>query len=201
VVDSKSKIKINYGVINNLARSGTLIQRWRVPLGFILGGLFLFLSRPESLILLIGGVVAVTGLLIRAWASGHIRKNAELAVSGPYSFTRNPLYFGSFLLVVGFGIAAGVWWLGVLFALLFLAIYLPVMRAESQELRQIFGESYEKYAQTVPLFVPRLFPRIFENKTITKFDFGLYLRYREYRAALGLLLIWGFLTLKAFWLR
>ncbi len=72
----------------------------RVPLGFLFGAVFLIFARPERVTLIIGGIIAVVGVLIRAWASGHIRKNQNLAVSGPYAYTRNPLYLGSFVLGV-----------------------------------------------------------------------------------------------------
>src|SRR5437588_11900332 len=97
------------------------MQRWRVPLGFACAGLFLLLAKPMPLTLAAGGAVALAGLALRAWASGHIRKNARLAVSGPYAYTRNPLYLGSFILGLGFTIAASssLWLLvalGALFA-------------------------------------------------------------------------------------
>lgn len=148
--------------------------------------------------LLIGGAIAVIGLLVRAWASGHIRKNQNLAVSGPYAYTRNPLYLGSFALGVGFTIASGVWWLALLFIALFLGIYFPVMRVEAKELTQIFGEDYQEYARRVPLFFP--YPTAYK-KSKTPFDFDLYLRYREYRAALGLLFAWSVLLIKAIFLK
>src|SRR5947209_15369662 len=78
------------------------MQRWRVPLGFACAGLFLLLAKPMPLTLAAGGAVALAGLALRAWASGHIRKNARLAVSGPYAYTRNPLYLGSLVLGLGF---------------------------------------------------------------------------------------------------
>lgn len=174
-------------------RSGTLVQRFRVPLGFLFAAVFLIFARPEMVTLIIGGAIAVVGLLIRAWASGHIRKNLTLAVSGPYAYTRNPLYLGSFILGVGFTIAAGVWWLGLIFIALFLGIYLPVMRVEAKELTQIFGSEYEEYARRVPLFFPR--PTIYKKSAIN-FDFDLYLRYREYQAALGLVFAWSVLLIK-----
>ncbi len=183
-----------------MRRGGTWFQRWRVPLGFLSAVLFLIFARPTAFTLLIGGAVSVVGLLIRAWAAGHIRKNAELATSGPYAFTRNPLYLGSFFLGLGFTISSGRWQLGVLFALLFLGIYLPVMRVESATLGELFGESFRKYAAAVPMFVPRVSPyRGDVNQT--GFDKALYLRYREYRAALGLLIALGLLALKAYYLK
>ncbi len=116
-----------------------LLQRLRVPLGFLFGIVFLVFAKPEPLTLTIGGLVAVIGLLIRAWASGHIRKNQNLAVSGSYAYTRNPLYLGSFILGLGFVVASGVWWLSLIFIALFLGIYLPVMRVEAKDLIEIFG--------------------------------------------------------------
>ncbi len=178
--------------------SATPIQRFRVPLGFLFAAIFLIFAKPELLTLLIGGAIAIIGLLVRAWAAGHIRKNQTLAVSGPYAFTRNPLYLGSFILGVGFTISAGVWWLGLIFVALFLGIYLPVMRVEAEELTQIFGADYEKYAKRVPLFFPR--PPA-ERKSETNFDFALYLRYREYQAALGLVFAWSVLLAKAVFLK
>ena len=178
-------------------RGGTWVQRWRVPLGFVCGALFLVLARPHPLTLAIGGVVAVFGLALRAWAAGHIKKNAQLATCGPYAYTRNPLYLGSFLLGLGFTIASGQPLLGIVFVALFLGIYLPVMRVEAATLAELFGEDYRRYASSVPLFLPRLSPYQDEKTREAKFDLSLYLRYREYRAALGLVIAWSILALKA----
>ncbi|MDX6694980.1 MAG: hypothetical protein QOF02_2583 [Blastocatellia bacterium] len=177
------------------------MQRWRVPLGFVCGALFIVFARPRPLTLAIGGGVALLGLALRAWSAGHIRKNAQLATSGPYAYTRNPLYLGSFLLGVGFTIASGQPLLGLLFAALFLGIYLPVMRVEAATLAELFAEDYALYAEAVPLFLPRLTPYRDSKTRDTRFDASLYLRYREYRAGLGLLIAWGLLALKAFFIR
>lgn len=184
-----------------MAKHGTIVQRFRVPLGFLFAAVFLVFARPEPITLIIGASVSVIGLLIRAWASGHIRKNQTLAISGPYAHTRNPLYVGSFIMGLGFTIASGVWWLAILFAILFLGIYLPVMRLEAKELTDIFGVSFEKYAEEVPLFIPRLTAYKDENSSANKFELDLYLRYREYRAALGVAFALGILALKAYFLR
>jgi len=148
--------------------------------------------------LLIGASVSVLGLVLRAWAAGHIRKNAQLATSGPYAFTRNPLYLGSFLLGLGFTIASGRWWLGLLFAALFLGIYLPVMRVEASHLAELFGKEFEMYRKAVPLFFPRVTPFRHESPA-NRFDGSLYLRYREYRAALGLVIAWSLLLIKIYY--
>lgn len=169
-----------------------------MPIGFLFGAVFLILARPKPLTLLVGAIVSILGLLLRAWASGHIRKNDQLATSGPYAFTRNPLYLGSFLLGLGFTIASGWWPLWLLFVILFLGIYLPVMRVESRTLAGLFGESFNKYSAHVPLFFPRLAPyRDVDNRST--FDKRLYMRYREYRAAFGLIAAWAVLIFKAYW--
>ena len=177
------------------------MQRWRVPLGFACAALFFILGQPRLSTLLIGGAVALPGLVLRAWATGHLKKNDALATSGPYAFTRNPLYLGSFLLGVGFTIAAGRLILGLAFVVLFLGIYVPVMRVESATLARLFGESYQRYEKAVPMFWPQPWPYRDKTSTIAGFDLGLYRRYREYRAALGLIVAWLLLALKAFYFR
>ena len=184
-------------------RGGTWVKRWRVPLGFACAAVFVVLARPDRRSLAVGGAVALVGLGVRAWASGHIRKNARLAVSGPYAHTRNPLYLGSFIMALGFTVAASsslmlLVILGGLAAALFLGIYWPVMRVEAATLAEMFGEEYREYAAAVPLLFPRPTPyRPGGAPPAARFDPSLYMRYREYRAALGLLVAWCVLWLKA----
>lgn len=182
-----------------LRRGGTWIQRWRVPLGFLVAAIFIFVARPGSTTLAVGGLISLIGLALRAWAAGHIRKNSSLAVSGPYAYTRNPLYLGSFFLGLGFTVASSRWELAILFAALFLGIYFPVMRVESATLFEIFGESYRRYARAVPLFFPRLTAYGESKSAPTSFDSSLYMRYREYRATIGFLIGWGLLALKTYY--
>jgi len=153
-----------------------------VPLGFLLAAVLIVLARPTPLTLTVGGAIALLGLATRAWAAGHIHKFEKLAVTGPYSFTRNPLYLGSFLLAAGFAIAAGVWWLALIIAGLYLSIYYPVMRVEESDLKGRFSGEFEEFAEHVPLFFPRLTPW---KKVDVGFDFQLYLKHREYQAAIG----------------
>lgn len=174
-----------------------LLQRIRVPLGFALAILLVILARPTLLSLTIGGTIALIGLLTRAWAAGHIRKFEKLATAGPYSLTRNPLYFGSFLLAAGFAVAAGIWWLAAIVAVLYLSIYYPVMRVEEGDLRTKFGGEFEEFSAHVPLFFPRLTSW---RKTGDSFDFQLYLKHREYQAALGALMAIGMLAAKMYFL-
>src|SRR5262249_54251351 len=131
-----------------------LIQRLRVPIGFISAILFVIISRPTWRSLAIGAPIALAGALIRAWASGHLRKNAELAVSGPYAFTRNPLYFGSFIMAAGCAVCGGSLWLGLWLMVFFLAVYLPVVQAEGGHMPELFPRRYEKMEGHCPPFYP-----------------------------------------------
>jgi protein-S-isoprenylcysteine O-methyltransferase Ste14 len=172
-----------------------LLQRLRVPMGFAAGILFIVVARPTWKTMLAGVPLALSGAALRAWASGHLHKNVELAQSGPYAFTRNPLYLGSLVLLCGCAVCGDVLWLGVLLLALFLAIYVPVMRAEAAHLRAVFGRDYEGWAAHVPLLLPRLVPH---GKVLSRsFDPGQYLRHREYRAALGVAAVIGALAVKA----
>jgi len=172
-----------------------LVRRLRVPIGFVTAILFVFFSRPTWMSIVIGVPIAILGASVRAWASGHLRKNAELAVSGPYSFTRNPLYFGSFVMATGCAVCGGSLWLSLWIMALFLAVYLPVMLSEDAHMRRLFAGEYEKWASNVPLFIPRVTP--YRNGLTRRFDTGQYLRHREYRAAIGLMVVIGVLSLKA----
>src|SRR5690242_3452208 len=107
-----------------------IARRVRVPLGFIFAIVFIYFARPNWTALGIGAVVAAAGLMLRAIASGHVRKDRELTTTGPYAHTRNPLYLGSVLVAGGFAIASRNWWIAAGIAAMFVAIYLPVIRDE-----------------------------------------------------------------------
>src|SRR5579862_2750744 len=160
-----------------------IARRIRVPLGFVFAVLYFWLARPTWRWLAFGAVLIVPGLLIRTLASGHVRKNEALATSGPYAYTRNPLYLGSLLMGIGFAVAARSWWVGVVLGVMFFAIYLPVIRGEEKFLREKFPE-FDQYARTVP----RMFPRVMRASPEPDgggFSIDLYLKHREYNAALG----------------
>lgn len=186
-------------------RGGAWAQRWRVPLGFMCGAITLLLARPRLWTLIVGSLIALLGLALRAWSAGHIRKNRELTMTGPYAYTRNPLYLGSLLLGAGFLIAAANPYLVVLFVVLFAGIYLPVMRVEAGDLAKVFGVEYQAYERAVPLLIPRLTPYKVSNMTNEAkaekvgFDKNLYLRYREYQAAMGLVFALAILVIKMFY--
>ena len=161
----------------------TLAQRLRVPFGFVLAALYLFFARPTPLTLVVGGAVALLGVLVRGWAAGHISKNDRLATTGPYAHTRNPLYFGSFLIAAGFAMIAH-WSLLLLVAAFFALVYMPVMHREEEHIRRRFPEAYAEYEGHVPVFLPR--PRPWRGAAGDQsFRLELYLRHGEWRAALG----------------
>jgi protein-S-isoprenylcysteine O-methyltransferase Ste14 len=170
-----------------------LLTRIRVPAGFVFSALYLYFSTPSNQSLWIGGSLGFVGIVIRAWATGHIRKNDELTVSGPYSLTRNPLYLGSFIIGLGFSIAGGNFIIPALFLACFATIYAPVMQREMEYLKRKFPAEYERYQATVPLFFPRLTPvRMGQGQ----FSFHRYMTHREYQALAGFVAAISFLILK-----
>jgi protein-S-isoprenylcysteine O-methyltransferase Ste14 len=171
-------------------------KRLRLPLGFLFAGLYLVLAVPTRTGLLVGAVIGFVGLVVRAWASGHIMKNDRLATSGPYAYTRNPLYFGSFLLASGFGLAAH-WGVLLVVALFFLLIYVPVMQRERANIAQRFPDSYASYAAHVPMFLPRLTPWRGGESASGRFSSQLYLKHGEWKAALGYVAALIILVVKA----
>jgi protein-S-isoprenylcysteine O-methyltransferase Ste14 len=164
-----------------MASWSRIARRIRVPLGFVFAALYVWLAHPTVNSLLLGILVALPGLLLRAFASGHVKKNEELTITGPYSYTRNPLYLGSLILAIGFAIASRNWIIAAVIVALFFFIYLPVIRGEEGFLRQQFSE-FNDYASNVPLLFPRLTSY---GPGSGSFSLKLYRKHREYNAALG----------------
>lgn len=170
------------------------VARLRVPCGFALVAAFAWFSHPDARSLACGLPVSLLGLALRAWAAGHLAKNRILASSGPYAYTRNPLYLGTLLVAAGLAVASRSAGLGALFAAVFLCVYLPVIQLEQQHLRSLFPE-YDAYAARVPALLPRMTPAG-ERRA---FQSALYLKNREYQAAAGFLagalfLLWKAMT-------
>lgn len=163
------------------------VQKLRVPAGFLLLVTFALLSQPDDRSLLFALPVCLAGLWLRAWAAGHLAKNQQLATSGPYALMRNPLYAGTLLTAAGIVIASRSVWLAVIFAVVFLFVYLPAVELEEQHLRTLFPE-YGDYANRVG----RFFPRAAVATGASRFSFALYGKNQEYKAALGFLiaLVW-----------
>jgi protein-S-isoprenylcysteine O-methyltransferase Ste14 len=182
-----------------------IARRIRVPMGFVFAAVFLWLARPSLKTLLASLLLVVPGLWLRGYASGYVKKNAELATTGPYAYTRNPLYLGSMLIAFGFALGASSSWVGlgllwVALAVLFAAIYIPTIQGEEAFLREHFT-GFGAYAREVPRLLPRLTSaRVggVEGEA-GGFSAALYRKHREYNALMGAGAIYGALVLKFVW--
>lgn len=170
--------------------------RWRVRVGYPVGIAAFWFAKPQVKWLLCGLGIALCGLLVRGYAAGHLRKHQQLAMSGPYAFTRNPLYLGSVLLAAGFSVASHSW-ISTLLLAVYLAIFYPVViRREQTELQAVYGEAFVKYASQVPAFWPRLTPAVASTE---RFSWPLYRQNREYEAAVGVAVAMTILWLVMLW--
>lgn len=166
-------------------------RRIRVPLGFVAACLYLFdlwRRAPQPAAIAWSLALVLPGLWLRGYAAGYVKKNRELTQTGPYAYTRNPLYLGSMLIAFGFAVALLSWAVALVLAAGFLIIYIPVIASEERFLRATFPD-FNQYCRRVP----RLLPRLTAAKTeVTpgKFSFALYLRHREYNASIGAALLY-----------
>ena len=175
-------------------------RKARLWLAWIIGVVFLWLARPFAASLWVGGFIVLAGLLIRGWAAGVLEKDRALAVSGPYAFTRNPLYLGSFLLGTGAAVAGGRPVIGVAFLGVLAVVYGSTMARESTALEARFPDDYRHYRDSVPGFLPgvaRYRPPPGPGLEATPFSLARYLRNREYEALLGAVGGMALLVLKA----
>jgi protein-S-isoprenylcysteine O-methyltransferase Ste14 len=153
-------------------------------------------ARPQIKWLLCGAGIAILGLLLRGYAAGHLRKHKQLAISGPYAFTRNPLYLGSVFLAAGFSMASHSW-VSTLLLAAYLAIFYPVViRREQSELELLYGQAFVEYAAQVPAFWPRFSPAMASRE---RFSWPLYRKNREYEAAIGLAVAMAILWILMVW--
>jgi protein-S-isoprenylcysteine O-methyltransferase Ste14 len=169
------------------------LARWRVPAGWALGLLAIWLAEPKAPYLISGVVIAVAGECLRLWAAGYLEKDRALATEGPYAWTRNPLYLGSLLVGLGFTLATGRPLFLLVLAALFAVIYLPVMKREAARLEAAFPEAYSGYAGRVPLLFPR-WPR--EPGAGKEFSWAQVWKNREPRTVAGLVLVAAILWAK-----
>lgn len=173
---------------------GRTAQRIRVPLGTVMGIFFLLLMHPSMRSIMLGAIVAFAGAGIRVWASGNIIKGKVLAQSGPYAYTRNPLYFGSFVMALGILVSGQSFWLIIPFCIFFAAVYYPVMKTEERELVQGHGDDFRDYVSRVPFFFPALRKKPASAST---FSWERALANREHHTLAGLLLTEVFLIFLA----
>ena len=170
-------------------------RRIRVPVGFIFAIVFVFLARPTRTSLIVGTLVLLPGLVLRGLASGHVQKDKQLTTSGPYAYTRNPLYLGSLMLATGFAIAARSWWIVAIMIVMFAVIYVPVIAGEEQYLRRTFP-GYDDYARHVPRMLPRL-TRYGSQQSA--YSSARYWKHREYEASIGCVVVLAVLVAKLVW--
>jgi protein-S-isoprenylcysteine O-methyltransferase Ste14 len=177
-------------------------MRWRVRAGYPVAVIYWLLARPAPRSILIGAAIAGIGLLVRGAASGHLRKDRQLAVTGPYAQTRNPLYLGSAFLAVGFAVAGCSWSAGALVIGYFAVFYYAVMRNEEADLRKRFGATFDEYAARVPLFFPRFTKSgsPAASPDSAAFSWAQYRKNREYNALVGALAGLGLMVLRI-WIR
>ena len=167
-----------------------IARRIRVPAGFVVAAVFLWLASPTWVTMAESLILVIPGLWLRAYASGYVRKNAELTTTGPYAHTRNPLYLGSMLIAFGFAGASGSWIIAVALAILFAAIYIPTIQSEEAYLRAHFP-GFDDYARAVPRLLPRITPgRVGPSPSSAaeergRFSSALYWQHREYNSLMG----------------
>ena len=172
-------------------------RRIRVPLGFLVAALYLFeiwhhVPRPAAVVWSLA--LVLPGLWLRGYASGYVKKNRELTQTGPYGYTRNPLYLGSMLIASGFAVALESCLMALVLMAGFVLIYVPVISSEERFLRSTFPE-FAAYCHRVPRLIPRLAGAQTEV-TSGRFSMGLYLEHREYNAILGAALLYMGLFLR-----
>jgi protein-S-isoprenylcysteine O-methyltransferase Ste14 len=169
--------------------NAAFFARWRVRLGYPLALVVLALARPTPQSIVGGALVGVLGLLVRGLAAGHLHKQEVLTVTGPYAYSRNPLYFGSAILAAGAAVATYSWISATVLLAYFALFYSIVMRREEQELRTHHGAWFEQYARAVPLFFPHFTRANLPGSREGVFSLAQYKKNREYRAAIGFLLL------------
>jgi protein-S-isoprenylcysteine O-methyltransferase Ste14 len=182
-----------------ITRWQRIARRIRVPLGFLTAVIYLFeLTRraPVPAAVAWSLLLVLPGLWLRAYAAGYVKKNRELTQTGPYAHTRNPLYLGSMLMAFGFAVALLSWPVAAVLAIMFAVIYIPVIASEERFLRATFPE-FSDYCHRVPRLLPRLLPANppGNDGPHGAFALSLYLKHREYNAAIGVALLYACLLL------
>jgi protein-S-isoprenylcysteine O-methyltransferase Ste14 len=159
-----------------------LLARLRVPLGFALGVIVFLCAHPTGTSLPCGAVVAAAGEAVRFWAAGHVEKGREVTSSGPYRWTKHPLYAGSTIIGVGLAIASNSWIAAAIIALYLSVTLTAAIRTEEAWLRATFGAEYDAYCEG--------------HTTGREFSVARALRNREHRAIGGLVIGLLLLALK-----
>lgn len=177
----------------NLEKTTIFLQKWRVRLGHVFGLLIIIFARPETKWLIVGAIVSLAGEAVRVVSAGSIMKDQKLSISGPYARTRNPLYFGSFLMYLGLCLAANNIWVTAAYFPFFFAVYYATIYREEKFLAEKFGAEYDAFKAAVPRFLPRLKPAK-GAEAGGGFSFPLAMKNKEYEALAAVIV-----TLGALW--
>jgi len=175
-----------------------IARRIRVPLGFVTAALYLFelwRRAPQPAAIAWSLVLVLPGLWLRAYAAGYVKKNRELTQTGPYAYTRNPLYLGSMMIAAGFALALLSWPVALVLAIGFAVIYIPVIASEERFLRATFPD-FADYCRRVPRLLPFKLGSHPKSERArgpapgAAFSISLYRKHREYNAGMGAALLY-----------
>ena len=177
-----------------ISRWQRIARRIRVPLGFVAAALYIFelwRRAPQPFAVVCSLSLVLPGLWLRGYAAGYVKKNRELTQTGPYAYTRNPLYLGSMLIAAGFAGALRSLPVALVLAIGFALIYIPVIASEERFLRATFP-GFNDYCRRVPRILPRVTPAPSPaaEPVTAGFSFSLYLKHREYNAGIGAALLY-----------
>ena len=150
--------------------------RYRALVGIISLIFVLLLAEPNAKSIAIGFFFIMAGTFFRAWSSGFINKNKELATKGPYQLSRNPLYFGNFILGVGIAIAADNLYCYLIFAFYYFIFFPALMIIENKRMKEIFGEKYEEWSKGLNSFFPKI-----KKINLKGFNISYYMKNKEYK--------------------
>lgn len=160
------------------------LTRFRVGLGFALAALVVWLARPTVDLWVAGALLAAVGELLRVWAAGHLEKSREVTRSGPYRYTRHPLYAGSTLIGLGLAVASASPLVAGVIVVYLASTLTAARRSEEAHLREKFGDAYDAYVEKRAAPMDR------------KFSLARALANREHHTIAGLVAGFALLALK-----
>lgn len=121
--------------------------------------LLIIFARPELGWFIPGLLIVLAGEALRVWAAGHLKKTKEVTTTGPYAYVKNPLYLGTFLILVGFCFMAKNLYLLAIGLAVFFVYYAPFKKKrEGDRLREHFGQAWDDYDRAVPDYLPSFHP-------------------------------------------
>lgn len=170
-----------------------LRNSYRIPLGFLFGTMYIWRANPSVTSFFIGAAIMMFGECIRFLGAGTLMRYKKITVTGVYSYTRNPLYIGSFFIGIGACIMGRDMIFTVLFLVVYLLVYSKVIQREERYLAICYGEDYKHYLQEIP----RIFPRRFNlQRALSEMKLSMALRNGEHLTVLGIIAVWIIIVVK-----